>query len=503
VIGLKAARAASADAERSPRKIEEASRPLDLLASPSDSPSQAQTLRPYQVDAIGKIERAYDVNARAVYVAPTGSGKGEVIARVIEAAVARGERPLAILHRAELIGQTSAALRLRGVEHGVIAPGHPASLSAVQVASVATFARRTPQWCGCFDLIVIDEAHHAVAGAWGAAIASQPKARILGFTATPERLDGRGLREIFDRLIVGPGTADLIAAGYLAPFTVFEPMRAPDLSRARIRAGDYAIEDIRAAMDGAVIAAAVTEYRRICPSAPAVVFCVDRAHSEAVAERFRAAGVAAQHVDGETPATERRRAIEGLDNGTLNVLCNCGLISEGVDVPRITAAILLRPTQSLALYLQQVGRALRPSPGKERALILDFAGNTVRHGMPDESREWTLDAHPRRKRGPSTASVLRRRSGCGVLNRAVAHACSECGADLRTLKERREIEMRLRESRRAEAREKLLKLRVKDRVRWAGDDERRLRFVAEISGFKPGWVYYRLLERRALLAKAT
>jgi DNA repair protein RadD len=247
-------------------------------------------------------------------------------------------------------------------------------------------------------------------------------------------------------------------------------------------------------MGTVVIGAAVSEYQRLCPGRPAVVFCVDRAHSEAVAERFRAAGVTAQHVDGETPATERRRAIQGLSDGTLTVLCNCGLISEGVDVPSIAAVVLLRPTQSLALFLQQVGRALRPSPGKEKALILDFAGNTVRHGMPDASRQWSLDAKPRQKRRPTAAQVPRRCPECRVLNRAGAHACSECGSDLRTPGERREVEMRLRETRRAEAREKLLQRSMKDRLRWAGKDERRLHFVAEISGYKPGWVYYKLRE---------
>jgi DNA repair protein RadD len=271
-------------------------------------------------------------------------------------------------------------------------------------------------------------------------------------------------------------------------------MRGPDLSKARIRAGDFATEDIRVAMGSVVIDAAVTEYQRICPGVPAVVFCVDIAHSKAAAERFHAAGVAAQHVDGETPATERRRAIDGLGNGALDVLCNCGLISEGVDVPNIAAAILLRPTQSPALFLQQVGRALRSAPGKEQALILDFAGNTVRHGMPDAPRQWSLDAQPRQKRRQTAASGLRRCNGCGLLNRAGAHACTECGADLRTLRERREVEIRFQKARRAEAREKLLRRPLKDRLRWAGNDERRLRFVAEISGYKQGWVYYRMLE---------
>ena len=212
-------------------------------------------------------------------------------------------------------------------------------------------------------------------------------------------------------MVEAPSTAEMIKGGWLSPFVVFEPSKAPDLSGARIRGGDYAIEDIREAIDGVVIGAAVDEYQRICPGVPTVVFCIDVAHSTSVAERFRAAGVRAAHVDGETPASERRSAIAGLGSGALDVICNCGLIPEGVDVPAIGAAILLRPTASLALHLQQVGRALRLAPGKDRALILDFAGNISRHGMPDAPRQWSLDfeaAPPaREERRPAVEEVSR------------------------------------------------------------------------------------------------
>jgi DNA repair protein RadD len=286
-----------------------------------------------------------------LYQAPTGSGKREIIAHKVSAAALRSERVLVLVHRIELVEQMSTAFRRRWVEHGVIAPGFPESDHPVQIAKVATFARRLDRWRDRFDLVVVDEARHAVAGSWATAIGSQSQARILGLTATPEPLDGRGLGEIFQVLIIGPSPAELINDGWLSRFVIYEPMRGPDLSHACIRAGDFATEDIRAAMDGVVISAAVEEYQRLCPGLPTVVFCIDRAHSDTVAGRFCAAGLRAAHVDGKTPATERRWAIEGLGSGALDVLCNWGLISEGVDVPAIGAAILLRPTQSLALFL--------------------------------------------------------------------------------------------------------------------------------------------------------
>ncbi len=269
---------------------------------------------------------------------------------------------LILAHRQEIIAQIEVALKLAGVEYGLIAPVQPETEAPAQIASIATIARRLKRWRQSFDFIVVDEAHHAVAGSWAAVLASQPRARILGVTATPERLDGRGLGEIFDAMVAGPSTAELIAGDFLCPPAVYEPIAAPDLSGARILAGAFAIEDLRATMSGVVIGAAVTEYKRLCPRVPAVAFCVDVAHRKAVAESFRASGIKAMHVDGETPAAERRAAIAALGSGELDVLCNCSLFGEGVDVPNIGAAILLRPTASLALCLQQVGRPFEMEP---------------------------------------------------------------------------------------------------------------------------------------------
>ena len=163
------------------------------------------------------------------------------------------------------------------------------------------------------------------------------------------------------------------------------------------------------------------------------------------------------------------------------MLCNCGLISEGVDVPSIVGAILLRPTASLALYQQQVGRALRPAPSKSGAIILDFAGNVARHGLPDAPRSWSLDAQPRRKR--QTVGLPRpRRCECGALNHPSALVCTECGADIRTREERAEIEIRLRESERNREADAVFRMRPRDRWNWAGSNVERLRLVARVSG---------------------
>jgi DNA repair protein RadD len=458
--------------------------------------AEPQALRPYQTAAVEGVRRAYGSGAESVvFVLPTGGGKTVIFVFIVDNAVALGRRVLVIAHGQEIVDQISAALTLASIAHGLIAPGHQETEDSVQLASVASLARqrRLRRWAGKFDFVVIDECHHAVSPTWARVLASQPGAKILGVTATAERLDGRGLGEIFDVMVEGPPTAELIAAGWLSKFVVFEPVGGgPDLSGARIRAGDFSIEDQRAAMNHVVIGAAVVEYQRICPGVPAVCYCVDIQHSMAVAERFCAAGIKAVHLDGQTAAEERRAAIAALGKGDLQVIANCGLISEGVDVPSIEAIILLRPTASLALYLQQVGRGLRP--GKERALILDFAGNTARHGMPDSPREWSLDAKPRRQREGPEAQRLRRCPTCTALNQPSAHSCANCGGDLRTPKERREVEMALRlaEQREVEATVRLMSYGA--RLAWARGDEQRLRFVERICGYKRGWAWHRLRE---------
>lgn len=312
--------------------------------------------------------------ASVCYTLTTGGGKTTIFSYIVDGAAARGR--LLLAHRIELVEQISAALDRGGVAHGLIAPDAPETANAVQVASVATLARRLDRWRDRFDLVIIDECHHSIASSWRKIIESQPRAKILGVTATRGRLDGRGLGEIFDALIEGPTIAELIADRWLVPAVVFSPAAAPDLSGGKIKMGDYDVAELRDAMGGGIVESAVAEYLRICPGARVILFAVDIRHGRDVVGAFVAAGVKAAHVDGEAPAAERR-ALAAFARGEIKVLSNVALFGEGFDLPALDGVIMLRPTQSLALYLQQVGRALRPAPGKDRALILDFAGNAT------------------------------------------------------------------------------------------------------------------------------
>ncbi len=241
---------------------------------------------------------------------------------------------------------------------------------------------------------------------------------------------------------------------------------------------------------GVIIETAVDEYSRLCPGAPAIAFCVDIAHSELVAAAFCARGFRAAHVDGETPRDERRRLIAALGTGELQVLCNCGLISEGLDVPTVTAAILLRPTKSLALHLQQVGRVLRPAPGKDRALILDHAGNTFCFGPADAPRGWSLQG-----KAKSETVLQLRCDGCGALVPVESIFCPECGTVLREPARERIAALRQHQEIRTGPlieTDRLAAMSYRQALRWGGRDEHRLHQVARARGYKPGWVFYRL-----------
>lgn len=313
------------------------------------------------------------------------------------------------------------------VRHGIIASG--ASFvpnQRVYVCSAQTYASRVDRM-PVFDLGVVDEAHHCTEGStWGKCMARSPDAKWIGVTATPERLDGRGLGESFDAMVLGPTPRQLIDAGALADYRMFAPSTI-DLSGVHNVAGDFNRGELAEAVDRpAVTGDAVRHYAKHLDGRPSVAFCVSVAHAEHVAEQFRARGYTAASVDGKLDMAERRRRIGDFSDGRLNVLTSADLISEGLDIPGIHGAILLRPTQSLGLYLQQVGRALRPAPGKDRAIIMDHAGNVGRHGLPDQDREWSLEARARKKKDQVEAPV-RQCERCFAAYLASIRACPECG----------------------------------------------------------------------------
>lgn len=388
-------------------------------------------LRPYQQTLIDGIRAQYRAGTRSVLaVAPTGAGKTVCFAYITQGAAAKGNRVLIMAHRVELIDQISDALKAFGVKHGFVAANYPSSpRTPVQVASIQTLIRRIPQ-CIPPDLIIVDEAHHATAkNTIGQILRAWPSARVLGVTATPLRLSGEGLGECFSAMVLGPTVAQLIDSGSLSPVRVYAPPTV-DLGSLRISRGDFVTAELSQTMDKPKITGdAVDHYKRLAHGVAAVAFCVSVEHARHVAAQFTEAGFPSVHVDGGMDRHIRRAIIQEFRYGKIKVLTSCDLISEGFDCPGIVCGIMLRPTASLGLYMQQVGRCLRLAPGKQHAIILDHAGNTRRHGLPTEDREWSLEGVERSKRRTADEPVISVRvcPNCFGAEKAGRPACSNCG----------------------------------------------------------------------------
>lgn len=382
-------------------------------------------LRDYQIAGIDAIRRSYQSGKRApLYVLPTGGGKSLLFTWMVGNAARRGRKICILVHRDHLIWQLADTLTDQGIPFGIISPGFDPLPRHVQIASIHTLVRRLGHWPN-FDWIVVDEAHHAAAATWMRVMKHYPTAQILGVTATPARLDGKGLGRMFDDLLFGPSMLDLMQQGYLAGYRIFAPPTPADLSDLHSRAGDFKKEEAAAKMDTAPITGdAVEHYRKHMNGAPAIAFCVTVEHAHHVAQAFRDAGYASTVIEAATDRTARSRMLSDLARGRLNVLSSCEVVSEGTDVPVCQGVLLLRPTQSLTLYLQACGRALRPKSDGSPAIILDHAGNSALHGMPAMDRQWTLDDGAVKAK---SKALVKECKFCFAINDVSAKECAVCG----------------------------------------------------------------------------
>jgi superfamily II DNA or RNA helicase len=382
-------------------------------------------LRDYQETGLTDIRAAFGSGHRApLYVAPTGSGKTALFSMIAHGAAAKGNQVMILSHRVELVDQISAALDRSATPHGFIAAGYPTHAAQCMIASVATLIRRQND-ASEPNLIIVDEAHHARAKTWEGVLSHWPRAKLLGFTATPVRTSGEGLGKIFDCLILGPTVADLTPQ-YLAPARVWAPPSI-DTSGLHTVAGEYiASESEERANKPSVTGDALSHYRKHADGKAALAFCVSVKHASDVAAYFRDAGYSAVMLKGGMDRQLRRDAIADFRVGKIQIVASCDLLTEGVDFPGAHVGIILRPTQSLGLWRQMCGRILRPCEGKEYAYILDHAGNCKRWGLPSDEPEWTLTMDEERRKKKASVSV-RVCPKCFAASSARALSCSNCG----------------------------------------------------------------------------
>lgn len=411
-------------------------------------------------------------------------------------AAMKGKRIMFVCHRDFLVEQTAEAFKSIGIEYTFIAAGYKYNNHCnVVIASIGTLQRRM-DLVAAPDILIIDEAIHAAAAGWAKVIEYyQAKGCFtVGLCACAERTSGQGLNKWFKAIVEGPSMGWLIENGYLSRYKIFAPQK-PDLSGLHTRGGDYITEEISDKMNKPSITGnAIGEYKKIAGGKQGVAFCCSIQHSRDVCQGFINAGISAVHIGSDTNKSDRKEMLKDFRAGRIKILTAVDIFSEGFDLPAVEHAALLRPTQSLNIYLQQIGRALRVSPGKEYAYIADHANNTARFGMPDEIREWTLEDRKKTNRDGSEKTIPVRQCapaadddgvvrGCHYCHKP-APSCPNCGrVYLIQGRDVKEIEGELQEIQIQQ--EKKEKRMEKGRAKTIADLQR----IAKERGYKSGWVW--------------
>ena len=352
-------------------------------------------LRPYQNKAIEDIRHHFSKGKkRILLVAPKGSGKTVIASSMMQKAKERSKFNLFVAHRRELVMQCSRKLSDFGLNHGVImAEKSPNAMADIQVASIQTFASRKDR--DDFikpnaDIVILDEAHRSVSGQFTELLKVYPNSFIIGLTATPIRNDGRGLGNIYEEIVECGSIKELTEQGYLVPNRIVAPS-IPDLQKIRLVAGDYEKRALDRKMNTRkLVGDIVSHWIKYGENRATVVFATSIAHSKHIANIFRQNGVSSGHIDSEMNELDRETQLSNLNSGKIKVLSNCQILTEGWDQPKISCVIIARPTKSYPMYLQMIGRTLRPYPNKKDTLIIDHSGCVYEHGFPEDAGNWTL-----------------------------------------------------------------------------------------------------------------
>jgi DNA repair protein RadD len=392
-------------------------------------------LRPYQQDAVDAIRSSIASGHRApILCAVTGFGKSVVIGAIAAAAHAKGKRMVVCAHRKELVLQNAAKITSHGVNYGsvcgIIMAGHaPNDAATVHSASIQTLSRRDFDWEP--DIIAVDEVQLGLSPSYVALYERWPNALRIGFSGTPCAPNGRGLGKHWDDIVFGRGVRELQADGYLAQIRTYSTPAVADLANLTMTAGDFNNTELAERMkkDG-IVGDAIGHYRKLGGGKSAVVFCVNIERSKAACAEFQAAGYRAMHIDGEMPQPERERVLAAVASGECQILTSVDVVSVGFDCPRLKVAIMLRPTASIVVYLQSIGRILRPWQCQEATLI-DCVGNVGRHGLPTADRQWTLEDKPKANAADpkDTISPYSCPKCWGMTARPCTH-CAHCGYEV-------------------------------------------------------------------------
>lgn len=457
--------------------------------------------RPYQDQALVDL-RATGMDSVILY-APTGSGKTAVMCNITNRAVAKGRSVLFMGDSIEIVEQTSATMDWWRVKHGIIQGSNKRDRRPWELVHIATIQTLRNRTLPKKDIVFVDECHLARAATWETVIQHyiDAGAKIIGASATPCRLDGRGLGKLFKHIVCCPSIEELTEQGYLVPFWIFKPP-SPKLAGVPTEEGDWQKRGLAAVMDKPkLIGDAVAHYGTRARGRLAILAAVGIEHSKHLAAAFRAAGIPAAHADATTDREERKRVLSMPAPG---VICQVDICGKGWDRPEVSAVIDCRPTQSLARWLQFVGRGVRPFEFKETCVLLDHSGNVIRFGMPDAAREWTLDetqCQPRATAGDPALAITTCRKCFGTF-RSIVDVCPYCGAPVVRQVRRIEVEPGQLEEMRRDAKERAIenwREKVSENAEGISDEEKQARIdekkrrykewqaIAAERKYKPMW----------------
>ena len=433
-------------------------------------------LRPYQQELFNKVSSSFNSgNRRVLMIAPCGAGKTIIMAYMAMMAAKAGRYVWVILPRVEIKEQTIDTFNRCEIP-----------LDNIYIGLTITTANKLGKLRKP-DLILYDECHISVASTYWKISNTFPEAWIVGATASPIRTDDKPLGDLYQDIVEGVTVRWLIDNKFLAPYEYYS-----------VTVADVLSEDGSELMKPTVYGDVIENWQRLAGDKQTVIYCASVKHSMITAERFQQAGIKAEHFDGSTPAAERKRLVDKFKAGEIKVLCNCDLISMGFDMPDIGCVVLLRPTESTALYIQQSGRALRYKPGKV-AVIIDMVGNYQKFQLPDEPYEWSLESSPKkRKLIDEEGNFSVRTCGNCFMVFKTAPVCPYCGCEYtlkpRELKAHEDIELKritAEEAEKAEIERKKKRMEV-GKAKTLPE----LLAIAKERGYSPQWAYMILRSRK-------
>ena len=436
---------------------------------------------PYQQELIDKARNSLAKGNKSVLiVSPAGSGKSIVIAEIARLAINKGGHVMFMVHRKELVEQIKETFLKDEID-----------LSHTTIMTVG----RIKNWLGKLPkptLIITDETHHSLAKTYQIIYEYYSNVPRLGFSATPWRLSGKGLKDVYDDMVVGPSVKWLIDNHYLAPFKMYG-FQADTSGLKKSSTGDYTKKSMDDMASKIIHGDIIRNWKDKANGRKTIVYCHSIEFSKKVAQWFNDAGVPAKHADSKTPAKERDEIMDKFREGKIKVLCNVDLVSEGFNVPDCSCVIMLRPTQSLVLYIQQSMRSMRYVKGKT-AIIIDQVENYKNFGLPDADRQWSLNDRKKKKSSSKTIGpAIRTCDECFAVIPAQVTVCPVCGAEIKVVKKKVEIDEKAKLQEVTDFKLEVNNLLTKkpSELKTIGE----LKAYAKAKGYKPGWLYFQQKQR--------